>query len=157
MKREIKFILFLLLAAGIAATAGAAAMWWGMKPAPAGGKTAEKQEAKPAVDTTVQRYVSLEKVIVMLRRNSGETTQHYVGVDLVFKTAEDKEKLVKSHLPMLRSEAVKALSAYTVEKVEGMTVGQLAVELDRVLVERYALDRQAKPFSEVMIGKLIIE
>ncbi|RJF96700.1 flagellar basal body protein [Noviherbaspirillum cavernae] len=152
MKNNLKLVLAFVLIIGIAAAAGAAATWWGMSPSPAG-----KAADKPAIDTRVHKYVSLDKVIVMLRRSAGETTPHYLAAELVFKTTEDKEKLTKSHLPMLRSEAVKALSNYSLEKAEAMTVTQLAVEIDRALVDRYARDRQSKPFSEVMIGKLIIE
>ncbi|RZI44218.1 flagellar basal body protein [Herbaspirillum sp. HC18] len=155
MNKMLKSVPLFVLIAGIAAGAGAGATWWSMAPAPAIAKSAPKPP--PPVDASEQRYVSAEKVLVMLRRNAGETTQHYLATDLVFKTTEDKEKLIKSHLPMLRSEAVKALSAYSMEKAERMTVSQLAVEVDRALGERYARERQPKPFSEVMIGKLIIE
>jgi flagellar protein FliL len=157
MKKKLKPILALILTGGIAAAAGAAATWWGLGAKAESHKRENKSAEKPEVDTTVQKYVSLEKVIVMLRRKNGETVPHYLAADLVFKTTEDKEKLIKSHLPMLRSEAVQALSAYSMEKAEAMTVGEFAVEIDRVLVARYVRDRQVKPFSEVMIGKLIIE
>lgn len=157
MKKKLKPILALILTGGIAAAAGAGATWWGLGAKAASPKSADKSTEKPVIDATMQKYVSLEKVIVMLRRSNGETAPHYLAADLVFKTTEDKEKLIKSHLPMLRSEAVQALSAYSMEKAEAMTVSQFAVEIDRVLVARYARDRQIKPFSEVMIGKLIIE
>ncbi len=152
-KQAIKLILAFLVIVGVAAAAGAGVTWWGMS------AKDEKKEvpAEKLADGSAQRYVSLEKVIVMLRRNSDDTAQHYLGADFVFKTSEDKEKLLKAHLPLLRSEAVKFLSGYTKDVAEAMTISQVAAEIDRALTARYTRDRQAKPFSEVMVGKLIIE
>src|SRR6185369_8822337 len=109
------------------------------------------------VDTRAQKYVSLEKVIVMLRRGPSDPLAHYMAVDLVFKTSEDKEKVTREHLPMLRSVAVRALSAFDMEKAGPMTIDQVAAEINRAFQDSYARDHREKPFSEAMIGKLIIE
>lgn len=113
--------------------------------------------ARPAADSQAYKYVSLDKVIVMLRGKPGEPMTHYLAVDLVFKTPHQQEKIAKEHLPMLRSIAVKALSEYTFEAAGMMTIDQFAAGINRAYSESYAREQQEKPFAEVMIGKLIIE
>ena len=44
------------------------------------------------MDKQEYKYVTLDKVIVMLRNQAGEPMSHYLAVDLVFKTAVEKEK-----------------------------------------------------------------
>lgn len=112
---------------------------------------------KPAPDKKQYKYISLEKVIVMLRGRPGETPSHYLGVDIVFKTTLDKEKDVKEQLPLLRSIAVKTLSNYGVEKAAGATVEQLTSDLVIAYDETYVATNREKPFSDVMIAKFIVE
>jgi flagellar protein FliL len=146
MKKVIVFAL-----AGIVLAAGAGgAVWWTMK---GDGTEAHAAEKPPEP----QKYVSLEKVIVMLRRAPEESVTRYMSMDLVFTTALDKEKDTKEHLPMLRSVAVRSLSAMTAPQVTAMTVDELAVEVNRAFVESYEKERREKPFIDAMIGKLIVE
>ena len=154
------FVLVTLLGAG---TAGGA-VWWlshpqrDAAPAPAGTATAANAKAPAAVsDHKAYKYISLDKVIVMLRRSPGEAVSHYLSADLVIATSEDKERLTKDHLPMLRSVAVKALSAFPMNKAETMSVDEFAVEINRAFADSYAVDGRERPFANVMIGKLIIE
>jgi flagellar FliL protein len=143
--------------AGVALAAAAAAggaMWY-MKPAPAA--AAGAVAAKPAPEKKLTKYVTLDKVIVMLRRAPNEAAAHYLSVDLVLATAPEDEKTTKEHLPLLRSIAVSALSARTMAEASSMTVDQYAAELNKTFSASYAKDNQVKPFSEVMVGKLIIE
>ena len=51
----------------------------------------------PPIDTRVQKYVTLEKVIVMLRREPGDAATHYLAMDLVFRTSEDSERTTRDH------------------------------------------------------------
>ncbi|MFZ6647540.1 flagellar basal body-associated FliL family protein [Undibacterium sp. TJN25] len=155
MKNNLKLILAFVAVGLLAGGGAAAAMWWSM-PKPAAASPAAAA-AKLAADTKVYKYLSLEKVVVMLRRSPGETVTHYMSTDLVIKVAEDKEKITKEHLPLLRSIAVKSLSSFPMEKAEYMTVDQFATEINRAFTENYARDHHEKPFAEVMIGKLIIE
>jgi flagellar FliL protein len=115
--------LALLLVGG----AGAAA-WWKFK-RPAAQVPAETAEA--AVDPIEYKYITLDKVIVMLRNGEGETGSHYLAVDLVFKTPPKTEKLTKEHLPLLRSVAVRSLSNQTRAQATTMTVDQLAERLNQ--------------------------
>lgn len=150
MKLVIAFVLVAVVGAG---AAGGAFWWFNMKQAPAANAKAEPKHA----DAEEHKYITLDKLVVMLQRSPGETTVHYLAADLVFSTSEKKEKQAKEHLPMLRSVAVKALSAYPMSKAEAMTVDQFASALNRAFAEHYAKEGKVQPFSEVMIGKLIIE
>jgi flagellar FliL protein len=136
-----------------AAAAGGAAWWYGARPAAPAGAAPARVEApkKPA------RYVTLDKVIVMLRRGPNDAEAHYLSADLVLATSDDQERHTKEHLPLLRSIAVRALSGYTLAVASGMTVEQYAEQLNKTFNASYARERIEKPFSEVMIGKLIIE
>src|SRR5688572_20652891 len=101
-----------VLAVGI----GAGTAWWMMK----GGGAISSAQAAPVpeegpADDRIYKYVSLEKVIVMLRGVAGEPAPHYLALDLVFKTPEETERTTREHLPLLRSVAVKELSTLTMD------------------------------------------
>jgi flagellar FliL protein len=141
--------------AGVALAAAAAAggaMWY-LSPAPTGAAA----EHKPAPEKKLTKYVTLDKVIVMLRRAPNEQAAHYLSVDLVLATTPELEKETKEHLPLLRSVAVAALSPRTLSEASSMTVDQYAEQLNKTFDAAYAKENHIKPFSEVMIGKLIIE
>lgn len=154
----------------LAAGGAGAAVWWlkadGTKTPSAaaadaahGGKDAKdakdpKDDGKPAPD---YKYVTLDKVLVMLRGPNGSAVSHYMAVDIVFKTLPEQEKRTKDHLPLLRTVAVKALSTHTVESAQAMSVEQFARLLNQAYAESYATDRRDAPFAEALIGKLIIE
>jgi len=143
--------------AGVALAAAAAAggaMWY-MKPAPAAAPGAVA--AKPAPEKKLTKYVTLDKVIVMLRRSPSEQAAHYLSVDLVLATSPEDEKTAKEHLPLLRTIAVSALSSRTLAEASSMTVDQYAAELNKTFNASYEKENNVKPFTEVMIGKLIIE
>jgi flagellar FliL protein len=158
---KFKRLLVVAVAGSLTAAAGGAAAWWGLKsqqpvdPAVAAAKAAEKERA--AAEKHPPRYVSLDKVIVMLHREPGDPATHYLALDLVFKTPEDQEKTIREHLPMLRSVAVRALSALSPAKAGGMSIDEYAAVINRAYADSYAAEKRAKPFADVMIGKLIIE
>ena len=152
MKKSIRIAIFGLAGLVIAAAGGGGVWWWQGRQA-----AAAKAPAAPVLDKQEYKYVTLDKVIVMLRGNAGEPLSHYLAVDLVFKTAAEKEKIVKEHLPLLRSIAVKALSAYTLDKATAMTIEQLATDVNAAFEASYTSDRHEKPFTEALIGKLIVE
>jgi len=140
--------------AGVAVAAAAAAggaMWY-MSPAKAEGAV-----ARPAPEKKPTKYVTLDKVIVMLRRAPNDQAAHYLSVDLVLATTPAEEKEAKEQLPLLRSIAVSALSTRTLAEASAMTVDQYADELNKVFNANYEKENHLKPFSEVMVGKLIIE
>ena len=151
MNSKVKLIVAFLGVAVLAAGAAGGAMWY-MAPA-----TAASAAAKPEPEKKLTKYVTLDKVIVMLRRAPNEPAAHYLSVDLVLATTPELEKETKEHLPLLRSVAVSNLSAHTLAEASSMTVDQYAAQLNKTFDASYAKENHVKPFSEVMIGKLIIE
>ena len=155
MKKSFKTMFVIAGVAIFSGALAAGAMWRFTQPAGAGAanRVAKKAEAtkKPS------RYVTLDKVIVMLRRGPRDTATHYLAADLVLATSDDKERTTKDQLPMLRSVAVRALSSYAMPSAADMTVEQYAGELNKAFDASYARDKVEKPFSEVLISKLIIE
>src|SRR3712207_5375799 len=122
MKKTLPLILAVALVS--MAAAGGAVWYLGQKKEPAAVDEQAAQE-KPAADPKKYKYVSVEKVIVMLRAEQGEQAdpgtpanpaRHYLATDLVFKSPLDQEKTVKEQVPLLRSIAVRALSSYSFEK-----------------------------------------
>ncbi|WP_311196565.1 flagellar basal body-associated FliL family protein [Rugamonas fusca] len=151
MKMIIAFVVVAVLGAGVAG----GAVWYLSKGASAG--TAEAKKAERHDDGKPPKYLTVEKVIIMLKRSPGDTATHYISADLVITTSEDKEKVAKEQLPMLRSVAVRTLSALPLATAQTMTIDQYAAELNKAYDETYAHDKRDKPFSEVLIGKLILE
>lgn len=156
MKNKTKLIAAFLFVAMAAAAAAGGAMWWYAPKAPASG-AAEAVVDAPAPERKPMKYVTLDKVIVMLRRAPNEPEAHYISTDLVLATTEENEKHTKEHLPLLRSIAVRSLSTYSMSAASAMTVEQFALQLNRSFEASYAADKTERPFTEVMIGKLIIE
>jgi flagellar FliL protein len=149
-----KLIIAFAAVALLAAAAAGGAFWY-LNPAAATAPGAAA--AKPVPEKKLTKYVTLDKVIVMLRRAPNEQAAHYLSVDLVLATTPEEEKETKEQLPLLRSIAVSALSARTLAEASGMTVDQYAADLNKVFNANYEKENHAKPFSEVMVGKLIIE
>lgn len=158
MKKKLSSMFAFAGVALLSAAVAGAAMWWyaplpGAAPA-AGAEAAQQAEVEKKEPA---RYITLDKVIVMLKRNAGDTQAHYISTDLVLSTTEENEKKAKEHLPMLRTVAVRALSSYAMNEASAMTVEQFAERLNSSFEATYAAERTEKPFTEVMIGKLIIE
>jgi flagellar FliL protein len=152
-----KKTLLAIVGAVIVSAAGAGgAVWWFM-PKPAAAAGTEKKEAEKPKSAKPMKYVTLDKVIVMLRRGPNESESHYLSTDLVLATEPAKEKETKENLPLLRSLAVRTLSNYTMAEASGMTVDKYAEQLNRAFDANYEHEHAEKPFAEVMIGKLIIE
>lgn len=153
MNTKLKIIIGAVLVVGLAGAGGA---WYLGTAAPKDGKQAGAEVKKPKSDKPL-KYITLDKVIVMLRRDPAAGGTHYLSTDLVLATTMEQEKAAKDHLPLLRSIAVRALSAHTMADASAMTVEQFAEQLNQIFDASYASAEQEKPFSEVMIGKLIIE
>lgn len=135
--------------------AGGGVMWWLLqRSAQTGQAQAEKIEM---TDTRAYAYVSLDKVIVMLRNAAGEPVSHYLALDVVFMTPVASERTTRAHLPLLRSVTVSALSELTMQIASRLTVEELTRQINEAYSRTYANDRGGKPFAEAMISRLIIE
>ncbi|AOS80709.1 MULTISPECIES: flagellar basal body-associated FliL family protein [Hydrogenophaga] len=137
---------FVLLGAG---SGFAAWHFMGNKPA--------TEQAAPEIDTREYRYVSLDKVIVMLRAREGGPLSNYMAVDLVFKTPVKEEAMAKQQLPKLRSLAVAALSELTLERASMLSIPELTDFLQKAYGESFSRESREAPFAEVMVGRLVIE
>jgi flagellar FliL protein len=153
---KMKTIIAIAAAVLISAAGAGGAVWWFM-PKPAAAADAEKKTAEKPRDGKAVKYVTLDKVIVMLRRGADEADSHYLSTDLVLVTSPEKEKETKENLPLLRSLAVRTLSGFTMAQASSMTVDKYAEQLNHSFNANYEQNRAERPFEEVMIGKLIIE
>jgi flagellar FliL protein len=135
--------------------AGGGVMWWVLqRSSPTAGAPAE---SVVMTDTRAYAYVSLDKVIVMLRNAAGDPVSHYLALDVVFMTPAGSERTTRAHLPLLRSVTVNALSELTMQVASRLTVEELTQQINEAYSRAYANDRGGKPFAEAMISRLIIE
>lgn len=117
-------------------------------------KPAKKEEKKSELPP---KYLTVDKVVVMLKHEAGDNVTHYLSADLVVATDAKREKEAKETLPMLRSVAVKTLSNLPMASAKVMTIDQFAGELNKAFDHEFEEAGREKPFDEVMIGKLIVE
>lgn len=159
MNSKLKIMIGALAVVLVGAASAGGAMWWmqSQETAKAVPGTAAPQTKKKEKSDKPAKYVTLDKVIVMLRRSPNEASAHYLSTDLVLATTAEQEKQAKEHLPLLRAVAVGALSSHTLAEASSMTVEQFAALLNKTFDASYASEERDKPFDEVMIGKLIIE
>ncbi|WP_434634446.1 flagellar basal body-associated FliL family protein [Chromobacterium sp. CV08] len=135
------------LVAVMVAGAGAGGWWYYQQSA----------QAAPARPKPVDyRFITLDKIIVMLRSEAGGDPR-YMAVDLVFRSSPEGEAKVKEQLPLLKSVAVRALSQLTRERANALGIDDYQQLLDRAYRANFAREARERPFSEVMVSKLIIE
>jgi flagellar protein FliL len=154
MNKKLVLIVAAVLLVGAGAAGGAV---WYLKGSAAAPDKAGKSVAEEKKPAEPMKYLTIDKVIVMLRRQPGDTVPHYMSADLVISTTLKQEKEAKEALPLLRSVAVRALSALPMEKASMMTIDQFVEELNKAYDEAYAKEQRERPFQQVMIGKLILE
>jgi flagellar FliL protein len=162
-----KKLIMIILGVALVCGGGAGAAVWFLAPPKAdaaeadhhdeGKKPKKKKKKESEEEAGPVKYLTVEKVIVMLRRSPNETVPHYLSADLVVTTPVKQEKEAKEHLPLLRSVAVRTLSALPMEKAQSMTIDEFAEALNKAFEEEYEKDEREQPFKEVMIGKLILE
>lgn len=146
-----KTIMGAVLGMVLAVALGAGGVYWWLGQGKAAAPRASAEKAEPS------RYVSLDKVIVMLRSEAGDPELHYMALDLVFRTGETHEKELKEQLPFLKTVAVRALSPLALARASGMTIDDYQKLLGKAYRASYGAEHGAQPFSDVMVGKLIIE
>lgn len=144
-KVAVFIVLGLILAAGVG---GAVAYYF-------------KQDSTPKVAKPVlveYKFATVDKIIVMLRNDDGSSlSTHYIAMDLVFRTSKEKEADIKNHLPFLKSTAVRVLSHLDLNKANKMTIEDYHTLLNKEFATAYVSVGSEKPFSDVMVSKLIVE
>ncbi|MYN26650.1 flagellar basal body-associated FliL family protein [Duganella levis] len=161
--KNMKVIIAIVLAVVVGGAVAGGAVWYmskgGEEAAAADGKDAKKKPAKKEEKKPGEppKYLTVDKVVVMLKHQPEETVTHYLSADLVVSTSAKREKEAKETLPMLRSVAVKTLSNLPMATARVMTIDQFAAELNKAFDHEFEEEGREKPFDEVMIGKLIVE
>ncbi len=163
--KNMKIIIAFALVAVVGAAVAGGAVWYMSKgdEASAEAKGKDGKEAKKVAkkeekkDGLPPKYLTVDKVVIMLKRQPGDNVTHYLSADLVITTDAKQEKEAKENLPMLRSVAVRTLSNLPMATAQVMTIDQFAAELNKAYDTTFEHEGREKPFSEVMIGKLIIE
>ena len=118
-------------------------------------RLAKKIDGHAAIATNDSRFVTLDKLVVMLHAPDASRSR-YLALDLVFQTNVKQEKQVKDQLPLLRSTAYRALSGYSMQDIRGMDVDQLSAVLQDAYANVYG-GAGAVPFTSVQVGKQMLE
>ncbi|MYM27776.1 flagellar FliL protein [Duganella sacchari] len=166
--KNMKVIIAFVLVAVVGAAVAGGAVWYMSKgnseesAADAKGKDAKDAKKKPAKKEEKKselppKYLTVDKVVVMLKAQPGDNLTHYLSADLVVSTDAKREKEAKENLPLLRSVAVRTLSGLPMATARVMTIDQFAAELNKAFEHTFEEENREKPFDEVMIGKLILE
>ena len=144
-------------AAALACAATAGGAWWWVQQQTHQG--AASQQAAPTIDMSQASYVTLDKVVVMLRsqEQGARTHNYYLAADLVLRTDKMHEKAVKAELPMLKGVAVQALSRMDVEQARSLGIEEWSALLQRELTAAYNDYPHLRLFDRVMVSRLIIE
>lgn len=163
--KNMKLIIAVVLAVVVGGAIAGGAVWYMSKgeahaAESEDGKSDKKKVAKKEKkekDALPPKYLTVDKVIIMLRPTQEGAKAHYMSADLVITTDTKLEKEAKEQVPLLRSVAVRTLSQLPVDTARSMTIDQFAEALNKAFDEQYEKDEREKPFGDVMIGKLIIE
>lgn len=133
--------------------AAGGAWWWHLQ-----GAVISSVQQAPALDMSQSRYVTLDKIVVMLQTPvEPPSSNHYLSLDLVLRTDSEHEKSVKADLPMLKGVAVRTLSQLEVESAKGMSIDAWTDLLSADLMAAYANRPMLRHFDQVMVSRLIIE
>jgi len=149
MKRSVKWMAIggAVLALG---GAGAAMLATGV---PFGRAVAPKAVAS---DIETARYVSLDKLIVMLK-GDGTVRPRYMSVDLVFTaSSESAEKRVRDRLPLLRALSYRALSQYTAAEIVQMRPDDMSARLKDAFSTAFG-NEESRPFADVLVVKVMVD
>jgi flagellar FliL protein len=131
-----KVIIIFAAVAVLAAGVAGGAVWFmskgGEEHAAEDGKDSKKagQEGRKKSELP-PKYLTVDKVVVMLKHEPNDTVTHYLSADLVVATDAKREKETKENLPLLRSVAVKTLSNLPMASARVMTIDQFAAELNK--------------------------
>ncbi|MEX8192251.1 hypothetical protein [Comamonas guangdongensis] len=154
MGKKIAILIAVVLVLLLGAAGG---LWWWKQHASA---ASVAEQAAPRFDARQASYVTLDKVLVMLKSESqpGLRMQNtYISLDLVLRTDKLHEKAVKAELPMLKGVAVRTLSQLDLEQARAMSIDAWTELLSTDLEAAYAGQPDLQPFDKVMVSRLIIE
>lgn len=133
--------------------AGAGGGWWWQQAA-----AAPAAARGPALDVRQASYVTLDKIVVMLKTDPGARVGNsYMSLDLVLRTDKPHEKALKAELPMLKGVAVRTLSQVGPEQARAMSIDQWTDLLSADLIAAYASHPDLRLFDKIMVSRLIIE
>ena len=145
----------IILGVALLVCAGAAggAWWWVQQQ----GGAAPVVNAAAKLDASQPSYLTLDKIVVMLRPDPDRTQNTYVSLDLVFRTDKAHTKEVKGELPMLKGVAVRTVSKVDVVQAKAMTIEEWTDLLSLDLMAAYEQQESRRAFDQVMVSRLIIE
>jgi flagellar protein FliL len=152
MNKTVGIIVGLALLLCVGAAAGA---WWWVQQQSGG--AADKAAPTVQLDASQPNYLTLDKIVVMLRPEPDRTHNTYVSVDLVFRTDKTHAKAFKGELPMLKGVAVRTLSKLDVAQARNMAIEEWTDLLSRDLMAAYEQHLSPRMFDQVMVSRLIIE
>ncbi|WP_432378498.1 flagellar basal body-associated FliL family protein [Duganella sp. P38] len=112
--KNMKVIIAFVLVAVVGAAVAGGAVWYMSKGDEEHAEESKDAKKKPKKEVKKSelppKYLTVDKVVVMLRHEPSDNVTHYLSADLVVATDAKREKETKENLPMLRSVAVKTLS-----------------------------------------------
>ncbi|AKE05347.1 flagellar basal body protein [Burkholderia sp. AU29985] len=121
-----------------------------------GGQFGGTAAPKAAADVDTARYVSLDKLVVMLKAD-GAARPRYMSIDLVFTAATEKsEKRVREQLPLLRALSYQALSEYSAADVLRMRPTDMSDRLNGAFAAAFGTE-EARPFTDVLVAKVMVD
>lgn len=138
----------------VCAGAAGGAWWWVQQQ---GAATTPVVSTAAKLDASQPSYLTLDKIVVMLRPDPERTQNTYVSLDLVFRTDKSHTKEVKGELPMLKGVAVRTLSKVDVVQAKAMTIDEWTDLLSLDLMAAYEQQQSRRAFDQVMVSRLIIE
>lgn len=150
MGKKLGIIIAIAVLLCVAVMGGA---WWWVQQQ--GG--AAKGPQAPHIDMQQASYVTLDKVVVMLKAPEGRSNNYYLSADLVLRSDKAHEKALKAELPMLKSVAVRTLSQMDVVEARAMSMAAWSELLQRELFAAYDEHPDLRWFDQVSISRLIIE
>lgn len=153
--------LVIVLVTLLVAILGGGGYAWYAKAGPFAVPAAAAAEAAPAPPphptAPPEHFVTLDKLVVMLRNEPQQTRARYLAIDLVF-ACDDKKKAAraKAQLPLLRSIAHRSLAGYRPDEIRQMEIDDLVAMLESEYRKTYGGEEEM-PFSQVMIARMMLE
>lgn len=97
----------------------------------------------------------VNKIIVSI---SGEAREHYFVLDLaLYGAGKTNPKDLEKIEPLVRNSVVSALSAKNFQQLRKQSIAELQNELQQVLRHDFASLGVPRPFSQVLVSKLVVQ